>query len=67
MVSRLKLLLVLAMVRWDVMLDLLYFKIFNIYDDHDYHHDNRTLNNYDFQVIPSLRTTFPVVHMSGAR
>ena len=49
------------------MLDLLYFDIFNIYDDHDYHYDNRTLNNYDFQVIPSLRATFPVVHMSGAR
>ena len=49
------------------MLDLLYFDIFNIYDDHDYHHDNKTLNNYDFQVIPSLRATFPVVHMSGAR
>ena len=67
MVSRLKLLLVLAMVRWDLMLDLLYFDIFNIYDDHDYHHDNKTLNNYDFQVIPSLGATFPVVHMSGAR
>ena len=67
MVSRLKLLLVLAMLRWDLMLDLLYFKIFNIYDDHDCHHDNRTLNNCDFQVIPFLRATFPVVHMSGAR